>query len=188
MVTGLKGETPPKPVNLTVETFMDAAILSFESDRPFDGVAKITWGKVGQEDKTISLKPYETGKYAVILEGLTPGNKTYSATISFVSEGISGQEAKKSFMTKRAVPVEWAYIHIGQKADKGGTYKAGAKIPLRVYNAVGAEAIEWEFNGRETAPEGDGYFTITENGVLRATVYWENGETDILEKQIILSE
>ena len=33
-----------------------------------------------------------------------------------------------------------------------------------------------------------GYYTISEGGVLRATVYWSGGGTDILEKQIILSE
>ena len=188
VVSGLKGETPPTPVNLRAETFMDAAILSFESDRAFDGEAKITWGRAGQEDETVSLAPYETGKYTLIFEGLTPGNKTYSATVSFESDGVEGQSKKISFMTSRTAPVEWPYIYLGKKAASDGTYAAGTKVPLRVYNAAGAEAIEWEFNGRETAPGGDGYFTITENGVLRSYVYWPDGETDILEKQIILSE
>jgi hypothetical protein len=59
---------------------------------------------------------------------------------------------------------------------------------MRVYNASSAEAIEWEFNGKAVRPAGDGYFTITEGGTLRATVYWPEGGTDTLEKQIILSE
>lgn len=187
VVTGLKGETPPTATNLKVETFMDAAILSFESDRPYDGEAKVVWGRDGNEDEIISLMPYETGKYAVIIEGLAP-QKTYSAIVSFEADGVGGPEKKKSFMTSRAVPIEWAYIYIGKNANSDGTYSAGTKIPLRVYNAADAEAIEWEFNGEAISPAGDGYFTIQEGGVLRATVYWQKGGTDTLEKHIILSE
>ena len=188
IVSGLKGETPPTPINLTVDPFLDAAIVSFESDRPFDGDAEIVWGKSGEEDECISIKPYDTGKYAAIIEGLIPGNKTYTVIVSFEMDGIAGPEKKTSFMTKRTVPVEWAYIYIGQNANTDGTYKVGTKIPLRVYNAAGAEDIEWEFNGKTITPAGDGYYTIMEGGVLRATVYWEEGGTDILEKQIIVSE
>lgn len=179
---------PPTPINLTVDPFMDAAIVSFESDRPFDGEAEIRWGKTGQEDECMSVKPYETGKYAVIIEGLIPGNKTYSVLVSFEMDGIAGPEKKISFMTKRTVPVEWSYIYIGQNANDDGTYSIGTKIPLRVYNADGAEEIEWKFNGKSISPAGDGYYTISEGGILRATVYWSGGGTGILEKQIILSE
>lgn len=180
--------TPPTPINLKVDPFMDAAIVSFESDRPFDGDAEIRWGKSGQEDECMSVKPYETGKYAAPLEGLIPGNKTYTVIVSFEMDGIAGPEKKISFMTKRTVPVEWSYIYIGQNANADGTYNVGTKIPLRVYNTDGAEAIEWEFNGKTIYPAGDGYYTISEGGILRATVYWSGGGTDILEKQIILSE
>lgn len=187
VVSGLKGEVPPAVTKLKVETFMDAAILSFESERPYEGEAKIIWGNDGHEDELISIKPYETGKYAVIIEGLTP-QKTYSAIVSFESDGVAGPESKKSFMTSRAAPVEWAYIYIGKNANSDGTYTAGTKIPLRVYNASDAEEIEWEFNGEDIRPAGDGYFTIQEGGVLRATVYWKEGGVDTLEQHIILSE
>ena len=180
--------TPPTPINLKVDPFMDAAIINFESDRPFDGEAEIRWGKSGQEDECMSVKPYQSGKYATIIEGLIPGNKTYTVIVSFEMDGITGAEKKISFMTKRTVPVEWSYIYIGQNANADGTYNVGTKIPLRVYNTDGAEAIEWEFNGKTIYPAGDGYYTITEGGILRATVYWSGGGTDILEKQIILSE
>lgn len=188
VVSGLKGEAPPTPKSLRADTFMDAVILSFESDRPFDGEAKISWGRTGQENETISLLPYETGKYAVIIEGLTPGNKTYSATVHFEADGIEGESRSISFMTSREAPVDWPYIYLGKKNNEDGTYSTGVKIPLRVNNASGADAIEWEFNDKKVMPEGDGYFTISEGGVLRACVYWPDGSTDTLEKHIILSE
>ena len=180
--------TPPTPINLKVDPFMDAAIINFESDRPFDGDAKVIWGRVDHENESISIKPYETGKYALILEGLTPGNTTYSVTVLFEADGVEGPGKSKSFMTPKNAPVKWAYIYLGKNSNADGTYKVGTKIPLRVYNATGAEAIEWEFNEEAISPAGDGYFTLTEGGVLRATVYWPEGGSDVLEKQIIISE
>ena len=177
--------TPPTPINLKVDPFMDAAIINFESDRPFDGDAKVIWGRVDHENESICIKPYETGKYAHIIEGLTPGNTTYSVTVLFEADGVEGPGKSKSFMTPKNAPVKWAYIYLGKN---DGTYKAGTKVPLRVYNATGAEAIEWEFDGKTISPAGDGYYTITEGGVLRATVYWPEGGSDVLEKQIIISE
>jgi M6 family metalloprotease-like protein len=187
-VTGLKGEEPPKPINVKAESFMDAAILNFESDRPFEGDAVIEWGRTGTELQTVRVSPYETGKYALVIEGLTPGNKTYTATICFEIDGTMGENKKVSFMTSREVPVRWPYIHFGKAANEDGTFSVGAKLPMRVYNAARAEAVEWEFNGKKSGPEGDGYFTVTESGTLKAIVYWPDGSTDILEKQIILSE
>ena len=188
IVSGLKGETPPTAANMKVDTFMDAAILSFESDRPYDGDAKIVWGRAGQETEEISILPYETGRYAIIFEGLTPGNKTYSVSVWFESDGVASQSRKISFMTTKSAPVSWPYIYLGKKANDDGTYDIGTKVPLRVYNASAAEEIEWEFNGEDISPAGDGYFTIEEGGVLRATVYWEEGGADTLEQHIILSE
>lgn len=188
VVSGLKGEAPPTPKNLKADPYMDAAIITFESDRPYDGEAKVTWGKVDGKAETLTVMPYETGKYSITLEGLTSGNKTYTISVCFESEGMESPSKKASFMTSKAAPISWPYIHLGKNVNKDGTFNTGAKIPMRVYNASSAEAIEWEFNGEAVRPAGDGYFTITEGGTLRATVYWSDGGTDTVEKQIILSE
>ena len=99
-----------------------------------------------------------------------------------------GESKKVSFMTGRKVPVNWPYIHLGKAVNEDGTFSIGARLPMRVYNAEEAEAIEWEFNGKPSGPEGDGRLTVTEPGTLRAIVYWPDGSTDVLEKEIILSE
>lgn len=187
-VTGLQGEEPPTPVKVKAEAFMDAAILNFESDRPFEGDAIVEWGRSGELPQSTVVSPYENGKYALVIEGLTPGNKTYTATICFEIDQTMGESKKVSFMTSREVPVSWPYIHFGKSANADGTFSVGAKIPMRVYNASKAEAIEWEFNDKKSGPEGDGYFTVSEPGTLKAIVYWRDGSKDILEKNIILAE
>lgn len=187
-VLGFDGELPPAPTNLKVEAFMDAAILNFESDRAYDGEATVVWNRANQEEETLRLLPYETGKYAVIFEGLTPGNKTYNIKVYFEKDGVQGESRKTAFMTSRETPVSWPYIYLGKNAAGTGTFKAGTKVALRVYNAADAEAVEWTFDGKATGPAGDGYFEVTRGGVLKAHVYWKDGSVDILEKVINVME
>ena len=188
-VSGFEGEEPPLAVNLTVTSFMDAAIIRFESDRPYSGEATVTWKKTGGEDEdTVMVSPYEEGRYSLTLEGLEPGNKTYSISVRFDLDGISGETSSISFMTSRAVPVKWPYIHLGKIAVKeDGTIPAGTEIALRVYNGTGAEDINWSYNDMVIKADGNGFFTVNESGVLRAYVYWEDGSVDILEKKINIS-
>lgn len=187
-VTGFAGNTPPEPVNLKIEAFMDAAILNFESDRVYDGEATITWGRSGAEKVTVKVAPYESGKYSYIFEGLTPGNKTYEITIHFESDGVQGASRKTSVMTSRTAPVNWPYIYLGKAAGWSGIFENGTPLALRVYNAGEAEAIEWTFNGNAVTPGGDGYYKALSTGTLRAYVYWKDGSVDILEKAITVNE
>ena len=188
-IIGFSNESiPPTIKNIAVEVFMDAAIINFESSKPYDGEASVTWRKAGEPEKEISVKPYEKGKYSLTLEGLVPGNKTYTVDIQFEKNGITGEKSSTSFMTSRAPSVDWPYIYLGKKAAGKGTFKAGSKIAPRVYNASKAEAITWEFNGKEITAEGDGYYTVNESGTLKTRVYWNDGETDTLEKTITITE
>ena len=180
--------TPPIAIGLKAEPFMDAAIISFESSWEFLGDATLTWGRTGQGTNETIIKPYEPGKYAVILTGLIPGNKTYTANVCFKIGDIAGESRNISFMTSKTAPVDWPYIFIGKnKAKTDGTFTKGTKIALMTYNTSDAEAIRWTFNGRNIAPEGDGYFSIEESGILRAYVSWEDGSEDIIEKKITIT-
>lgn len=180
--------TPPVATNIKVETFLDAAIISFESSWEYLGDATLTWGRSGQNTDETLIKPYEPGKYALILKGLIPGNKTYTANICFHIGDIEGESRNISFMTSKKAPVDWPYIFIGNnRTNSDGTFIKGKKIPLMVYNAADAAEVRWTFNGKNITPEGDGYFTIDESGVLRAYISWEDGNEDIVEKKINVS-
>lgn len=102
--------------------------------------------------------------------------------------GLEGETSSISFITSRLPSVEWPYIYLGKGAAGMGSLNYGSNIALRVYNASEAETIVWEFNGKEIAPEGNGYYTVNQSGTLRATVYWNDGETDIMEKIITVTE
>ena len=189
-VTGFSKETtPPVVMNIKTEAFMDAAIINFESDQEYEGEATVRWGRTGQEMKETTLLPYTPGKYTLILEDLIPGNKTYSVSINFVIEGISGKQTEVSFMTTKESTVDWPYIFVGKnKANKDGTFNKGTKIALRTYNTSEAEAINWTFNDSTISPTGNGYYIVQESGTLRAHIYWKDGGQDIIEKKINISE
>jgi hypothetical protein len=177
--------TPPTAVNLKVEAFMDAAIINFESSWEFEGNATVTWGRTDQLTTETEVEAYEPGKYSLILDGLTPGNKTYTVSVHFQAGEISGEKRSTSFMTSKASPVQWPYIFVGKnKTREDGSFAEGTKIALMVYNASQAEEIRWTFNDEEIAPEGDGYFTLENSGTLRAHVSWEDGSEDIIQKTI----
>lgn len=188
-VVGHSGTTtPPTVMSYKTEVFMDAAIINFESSWAHEGPATVTWGRVGQGSNTTEVMPYQSGKYSVILENLIPGNKTYSVSICFKTNGISGNKTDISFMTSKEAPVDWPYIYIGKnKAKTDGSFVKGTKIALRVYNAQDAKNIRWTFNDEDIVPGGDGYYAIQENGSLKAYVSWEDGSQDIIEKKIYIS-
>jgi hypothetical protein len=187
-VSGFNGEEPPKPAKLKVEAFANAAIITFESDREYDGPANVTLTRDKEIISEAEVMPYEPGKYSIRFTGLTPGNKTYKVNVNFTLEGIVGAGRGITFMTTKAAPVKWPYIYINKnKANEDGTYAAGTKIALMTYNTEEAAEICWTFNGNNITPAGDGYYTITEGGILKAEVLWEDGSKDIIEKKINIS-
>lgn len=187
-VNGEVHETPPTAEDIKVESFADAAILNFISNPEYEGEATVKWYRPGQEGETRTVTPYSPGKYALIIEGLESSGKTYTAEITFVLEGLEGECRTISFMTKRMPSVKWPYIYLNSvERSEDGSFNEGTRIPLRVYNASEAEEITWMFEGSDVTHDGDGYFTLPGEGVLQATVHWEDGSTDILQKNIKIS-
>lgn len=179
--------TPPTPVGLAYEKFQDAAIISFESNRVYDGVADVTWGRTGREAISMRLMPYEPGKYALVLEDLEPV-KNYTVTVSFNIDGVSGKEGSISFLTN-TFNGGFPYIYLKNvRRNPDGSFPAGCRLPLRVYNAIGAEHVSWTLDGMAITPDASGYYTLTGGKVLKAIVCWEDGSRDTIIKEINVVE
>lgn len=177
--------TPPVPQNITSEVFADAAIICFESSRIFDGEAVIEYGRTGQSVLTKTIKAYEPGKYAAVLENLDSGNKTHTATIAFSINGIIGESSTISFMTKKAPAVNWPFIYMNNVArNADGTIPAGTRIPLIAYGTGDAAEVTWTFNGKEIDASGTGYIKVTENGTLKVHIIWKDGREEVIHKEI----
>ncbi len=189
-VLGFSGsETPPVAVITHTDVFTDAAIILFESDREFDGEATVTWGRTGSENETVRIKPYEPGKYSLTLEGLQPDNKTYTAKISFETDGLVGDEKSVSFMTKKRPSVNWPFIYMnGVEKNNNGTLPEGSRLPLRLYNVSDAAEIRWTFDGAEISAGASGYYIAEKSGILMAHIIWEDGSEERVMKEIFIGE
>ena len=44
--------------------------------------------------------------------------------------------------------------------------------------------MDWSFSDNVLTSDGSGYYTVVGSGKLKATVYYEDGTTDIIIKQI----
>ena len=195
--------TPPTVQNqIRYEAFYDSAILTFETDRPYNGEAVICYKAVGEEDNEITALPFEEGKYAVMLEGLN-AIKTYTATVHFVHNDIKGSATSVSFITKKQPAVQWPFITFGSikpgtrsefmsqpdiSTSNSSRYAYGTRVPLKINNSQEAKSILWFFNGQPITHEGDYFYTFTESGTLEAHIYMEDGQEYILVKEITVSD
>ena len=124
------------------------------------------------------------GKYALTLEGLSPG-KAYKAVIEFRSNGISSKQVPVNFTTKFLYEGTRSFIYVNNlETDSSGAVAAGSKLPLRVYNLSGAKNVEWSFEGKEISVGGDGFWTIPSSGRLMATITLKDGSKEYIVKDL----
>lgn len=179
----------PIPLKIVKDVFQDGAIVSFESSFDFTGKAKVQYGPSGSSDmKTIVAESYEPGKWAVELSGLQPAT-SYSLLISFTQSGAVGQSVKSSFMTKKRETSWVPCIYMGSDGHKNdGTFSAGARLPLKIFNLSDVEDVQWKFNGLVVTPGKDLYYKVPASGTLEATASLSDGSEMVLIKEIRVSD
>lgn len=184
-VTEIEEIEVPDAVLDKTEVYQDAAIISWHSSMEgYTGDASFIWGEIDGKTQTMTVKPYEPGRYAVTLENLEP-RKSYKASILFTIESISGDAATVNFSTKRLYPEGYPFIFLNNSERlASGAFRKGAALPLRVYNAIDVKSVEWTFDGQPAATGPDGYYHLEKSGVLKAYVLHTDGSKDVIIKHI----
>ena len=168
--------------------FQDATIIQWSSvDPAFNGKSIIRYGKADASRlEEVEVTPYETGKYAYVIEGLTP-NTAYKVQLLCKRGSIPGPVNSKASLTTKADPKGFPYIYlknIDRRSD--GSFPADAPLCLRVYNTVDAD-VRWFLDGRSIAPGPDGFYHLTRSGSLKAVVTYPDGQgTEIITKDVIV--
>lgn len=165
-----------------VEEFQDAAIVLWNMTGSSSTESCIIIKPEGGSAKEYRVKPYTKGSYAYTFEGLDPG-KSYTVTVYNPNDPDNTVSA--SFTTKKYYTDGYPFIYLNS-ADRNsnGSFKKGGRMPLRVFNARGAARVDWSFSDSVLTSDGSGYYTVVGSGRLKATVYYEDGTTDIIIKQI----
>ncbi|MBO6238850.1 MAG: hypothetical protein J6N50_08640, partial [Bacteroidales bacterium] len=77
------------------------------------------------------------------------------------------------------------YIYLNQiQRNVDGSFPAGSKIPLRVFNATEVEEVRWSLDGKRIEPEADGNFTLRRSGRLAAQILHTDGTSETIFKEI----
>ncbi len=176
----------PSAVNVSAVLFQDAAIIDWESDYVSTRTAYIT---IGDEPEAYEITPYSSGHYAFVADGLSP-NTQYSAKIWYENyDGTPGEAVTYSFMTKSiSSNISYPYIYFTTPANEDGSFYKGTKIPLRVYNATTAADVTWMLGSFTIEVGKDGYYELTTDGTLKATITYEDGTTEVITRKFLLKD
>jgi hypothetical protein len=126
---------------------------------------------------------YESGKYALVLEGLNPGER-YTLSLCYVIDDEEVFPFRLEFTTSRYGGLP--YINMGSSARRNSGNTSKNKIPLRVMNAQGATGVAWTLNGRGITPGTDGYYEIRSSGTLKATVTYQDQTQDVIVREVVV--
>ncbi|MCI1640256.1 MAG: M6 family metalloprotease domain-containing protein [Bacteroidales bacterium] len=177
---------PPKVNFGAMDVFQDGAILNWTSGNTgYEEPAYITITTNSGTGEEIDVPPYETGKYSYTMENLHP-RTAYSISIYFRNVAGKGSEYTASFTTSSYLNNSCPYILFNSKVERNsdGSFPKGAQLPLRLRNAVEAESIKWYLDNKEISTGGDGYYTLSSGGTLKAVITYTNGEKEIIIKEI----
>ena len=170
--------------------FQDASIIQWSSlDPSFTGNSIIRYGlnNYGAQLTEVEVRPYETGKYAFVIDGLKPST-AYKVQLLCRRGNIPGPvNGKASFTTKSDKKAgSYPYIYLKDVSrGTGGSFAPDAPIALRVYNAPDAVNVTWYFDGQRITPGADGYYHLTRSGTLKAVVTYSDS-SEIITKKIVV--
>lgn len=168
--------------SITADVFQDAAILQWYSDIESENGCTLTWADERGKSYSDNVMPYEDGMYSYTLEGLTDRtNYTVQVQVNSDTEKVSSYAFTTIALYKTSYP--FIYLNSADR-DSEGYFIQGTKIPLRIFNPIDVEKVSWYFDGRSISAAGDGYYSITKDGVLRAVIDYSNGSQEIISKII----
>lgn len=174
-----------EPIELnSCSIFQDAAIIRWTADASIADIAGYGLEWTSQSGNFSTTAPSDA--LSCTIEGLSPQTE-YKFTLRVNYSGGGSASVSSSFVTKVYRNDSHPYIYLkGSDRKADGRFEKGARIPLRVFNAPAASDVKWYFNGRRITAGADGYYTISEEGRLKAEVQCEDGSTEILIKDIRL--
>ena len=173
------------------EVFQDASIIQWSSlDPSFTGNSIIRYGLADADASVLTeveVQPYETGKYAFVIDGLIP-TTAYKVQLLCRKGTIPGPTNGNASFTTKSDRKAGSYPFIYLKdipRGAGGSFAPDTPIPLRVYNTPDADGVTWYFDGKRIEHGQDGYYHLTRSGELKAVISYP-GSTDIITKKIVV--
>ena len=126
----------------------------------------------------------EDNVWSCTIDHLAPAT-TYKVTVKIMKNGSPFFSAGVSASTLSMRSGSFPFIYLkGAERRADGSFVAGTRIPLQVFNASKALEVFWYFQGRRIQPGADGFYILQESGTLKAVIVWEDGSRDVIEKKL----
>ena len=172
--------------NVITKEYPDAIFISFDSSDPEAGGSAILEWKKKDESKynTVELNESDNGSYSYLIAGLESGNILYDIRIRFKNAGALGDVYESHLLTKKKPAVDWPYLSLSDGAEVN-LHKG---LVAHVVNAKKASEIKWFLDGEELVMHTDYRIYPQKSGSLSCLITWENGSSDMIVKEIILTE
>ena len=176
-----------RPVSgLSVTPFQTSVILNWRCDEGISGIDSCRVFCLKGAD-TLAVRRGVHGEgdsWSCSIDGLQPST-SYRITVQIMRGGSPFFSARISAgtLSQRAGMFPFIYLK-GAERDEDGCFRKGSRIPLQVFNAAGAREIRWYMGSAPISAGNDGLYTISGPGTLKAEIFWEDGSSDIIIKEI----
>lgn len=173
----------PIKTTRTIE-LQTAVIICWQIDRSLSGVLSGCEVELTSASESISLTkimPDSKGEILFRADNLQADNE-YDAELTIHCDDAD-YSISNSFKTKikdERNDIPFIYMGMAQK-NPSGFFERGSTFPLYVYNGHKAVSIRWFFDGTEIK---ESLFTVSQSGILRAVLEYEDGSQEIICKEI----
>ncbi|MBP5571696.1 MAG: hypothetical protein J6X39_03410 [Bacteroidales bacterium] len=173
--------------NVRQTAFQGSAILVWQIDRSLLGEidsCTVALSPARGEAMLEKVMPASDGRLTFMPDSLKGGTSYNTLLTVYTPDAVFSKSGSfKTMVIDNRNTIPFIYFTGGVR-NKDGTFEKGARFPLYVHNAVGAEEINWYFGDRPAVTDSEGMFTVSANGTLRAEVRWADGTTDVIVKEI----
>lgn len=171
-----------------VSPFQNSAIIAWTVSDKIAALdsCKLEWSVDGKILGRVDGELSSDRQYSYTINGLHPRTKYNFEVLAYCSDGSVfhlGGVFETRIYRGRVFPFIFL-ANTSRNAD--GSFKAGASIPLIVYNLIGNSDTQWLFNGKEIRAGRNGTWEIPGNGTLEAIITNQDGVRTIITKEIIV--
>lgn len=124
------------------------------------------------------------GSFHYTIDGLAPGTKYQLSIHVSTSDGLSFNRVLDVVTLPRRDNAPPFIMLDGADRNSDGSFRPGARLPLRLRNAADAAEVEWTFDGKRISIEADGLWTIPSSGKLQARIIRNDGSEELIVKKI----
>lgn len=176
-----------EPVRMvSTAAYQNAALLNWTVDESLlgdlDSYELFIEGE-NQQEEQLSGKADSDGNITVYLDNLQDNtNYTAELLIHVKDDDYSLTSKFSTLIIDERNTIPFIFLSNITKNPDGSVPK-GTSIPLYVFNSHNAKNVSWTYNGATISADSKGSYTLTESGILRAELLFDDSSVDVICKE-----